>query len=165
MKTLRQICRILLAASMIVMTLAVALGVVARYGFNKPLLWTDEIARASLVWLTFVGAAQLFSYQNGHLKLTYFTDKMIGPTRRASAIVTNAVELVLVVIVGLGGVVLIHFNTDAVTSSLEIPVYLLYGIIPLSSLAAAYFIIRKLAAEISGENLELAGKPLDQDPL
>lgn len=31
--------------------------IVSRYGFGRPLVWTEELARFSLVWLTFVGAA------------------------------------------------------------------------------------------------------------
>ena len=35
----------------------VFLGVIARFGFNQPLQWADEIALALFVWLTMVGAA------------------------------------------------------------------------------------------------------------
>jgi len=156
MHMLRRINRIALGCCIIVMAGAVSLGIISRYIFGQPLLWTDEIARASMVWLTFIGAAQLFSYENGHLKLTFLADRMAPAKQRVMAIVANCVELVLVFVVGVGALVFIYFNADAVTSALELPVSVIYGIIPLTTLVAAFFIAGKLRAYLAGEKPDLA---------
>ena len=59
----RRIRRGLLAAEkiaatllLVAVTLLVVLQVVARYVFDRPLFWTDELARYCYVWLSFVAA-------------------------------------------------------------------------------------------------------------
>ena len=116
-----------------------------------------------MVWLTFVGAAQLFSYENGHLKLTFLTERMTPARQRVFAIVANLVELVLVFVVGIGTLVFIYFNADAVTSALELPVYVVYGIIPLTTLVAAFFVVGKLLAYLAGKKPELAASATGED--
>jgi TRAP-type C4-dicarboxylate transport system permease small subunit len=39
------------------MAVVVNLQIFARYLFNAPFIWPEEIARLTLVWLTFIGAA------------------------------------------------------------------------------------------------------------
>lgn len=155
MHTLRQINRVFLGTCMIVMCVAVGLGIVSRYLVGRPLLWTDEVARLTLVWLTFVGAAQLFSYQGGHLSLTFVTERLSARFRWLLACATSVVELVLMLVVGAGGLVSIYFNSEAVTSALALPHYLVYGVIPLASLVAAFFIWRKIVAYGSGKSPDL----------
>ena len=163
MHTLRRVNRIILGCCIIVMSVAVGLGVISRYIFGQPLLWTDEIARAGMVWLTFVGAAQLFSYENGHLKLTFLTDRLAPAVQRLLAIVANLVELVLVLVVGVGTLVFIYFNSDAVTSALELPVYVIYGIIPLTTMIAAFFVVTKLVAYFAGKTPDLVAPASGED--
>jgi TRAP-type C4-dicarboxylate transport system permease small subunit len=48
---------ICLLATLVVVVFA---AVVARYGFNSSLVWSDEVARGLLVWLVFLGAASAY---------------------------------------------------------------------------------------------------------
>ena len=45
-----------------VMALVVALQVVARYGFNHSLFWSEELARFLLIWLSFLGATVAYCH-------------------------------------------------------------------------------------------------------
>ena len=165
MDTLRRLNRIVIGSCIIVMCLAVGLGVISRYVVGRPLLWTDEIARLTLVWLTFVGAAQLFSYQTGHLSLTFLTERLGVRTQRYLAFTTNLIELILMLVVGAGALVFINFNAEAVTSALELPVYLVYGLIPLAALVSAFFICRKIVAYARGKAPELVAPAIEQDAI
>lgn len=49
-KTLTQIC-------VAIMTVIVTLQVFFRYFLGNPIFWAEELARYSLVWMTFIGAA------------------------------------------------------------------------------------------------------------
>ena len=42
------------------MVVTVSVGIFARYFLNKPLVFADELARYSNIWLTFLGAALVF---------------------------------------------------------------------------------------------------------
>jgi TRAP-type transport system small permease protein len=160
--TLRAVNRVALGVCIIVMCLAVALGVVSRYVVGRPLLWTDEVARLALVWLTFIGAAQLFTYQGGHLSLTLLTDRL-GPTaRRWLGVVANALELILMLVVAVGAGLSIYYNSEAVTSALAIPHYVVYGVLIFASLVSALFVWRKLFAYARGREPELVAAPVEQ---
>lgn len=155
--------RILLGSTMVVMCVSVGLGVVWRYVLGSPLLWPDEIARLALVWLTFLGAAQLFSYQTGHLSLTFLTERLPPRPRTYLAIGVSAVELLLMFVVGAGAMVFIHFNAESVTSALELPIYLVYGVIPASAAVATFFCWRRLLAHAMGRNPELIAPAVEMD--
>jgi TRAP-type C4-dicarboxylate transport system permease small subunit len=162
---LRSLNRVALGVCIIVMCAAVSLGIISRYVVGRPLLWTDEVARLMLVWLTFIGAAQLFSYQSGHLTLAFVTERLGGQVRRWLAFATSLVELVLMLVVGAGAVLSIYYNYESVSSALALPHYVVYGVLPLSALVAAFFICRKLLAYARGKEPELAPPPVEGEAI
>lgn len=161
MHTLRAVNRVALGTCIIVMCLAVALGVVSRYVVGRPLLWTDEVARLALVWLTFIGASQLFTYEAGHLSLTMLTDNLGPVARRWLALVAGLVELVLMLVVATGAALSIYYNFESVTSALALPHYVVYGVLILASLASVYFLARRVLAHARGAKPGLVAAPLD----
>jgi len=50
----------------LIMTLVILLQVIARFVFNSPFTWTEELARYLFVYITFLGAG-LLVYQRSHL--------------------------------------------------------------------------------------------------
>jgi tripartite ATP-independent transporter DctM subunit len=53
-------------------------GVVARYGFNRPLTWTDELASILFLWLAMLGA--VIALRRGeHMQLAFLVD--LAPVR------------------------------------------------------------------------------------
>ena len=144
MNVIERIGRVLLVLSMVVMTLSVALSVVFRYVVNRPLLWSDEVASSSLAWMTFIGAAMLYAQRSGHLNLTILLDRVSPSTRQLMILTADVIELLLLVVVFIGGLVFIHYNRESVTSALELPIYLVFGIAPAMALLAACFLIRRM---------------------
>ncbi len=50
-------------------------GVVARYVFHAPLIWSDELASIVFLWLAMLGAA--IALQRGsHMRLSYLVDRL-----------------------------------------------------------------------------------------
>ncbi|MEM6761855.1 MAG: TRAP transporter small permease [Pseudomonadota bacterium] len=48
--------------------------VVARYFFNAPTIWAEELSRLFLIWAVFVGSAGLLA-SRGHIRVTVLVDK------------------------------------------------------------------------------------------
>ena len=72
-------------------------GVVARYAFDNPLVWVEEVAGTLFLWLVSLGA--VIALRRGeHMRMTVLV-ALIGPTGRRIA---NAFAAVLVVVVSLG---------------------------------------------------------------
>ncbi len=63
------------AALMLNVTVLLLAGVISRYVFGKPLVWSDEVVSISFVWLTMLGAA-IAVYRNEHLRLNLFVDML-----------------------------------------------------------------------------------------
>ena len=52
-------------------------GVVSRYVFDSPIIWTDELANFLLLWLAMLGSVVAFR-RDGHMRLTTLIN-MVGP--------------------------------------------------------------------------------------
>src|ERR1700734_3379890 len=57
-------------------------GVVARYVFNHPLVWSDELASILFLWLAMLGAVIAFR-RDEHMRMTAAIN-MLAPPRRAA---------------------------------------------------------------------------------
>src|SRR6202140_5806519 len=49
-------------------------GVVARYGLQRPLVWSDELASILFLWLAMLGAVVAFR-RSEHMRMTTFVTK------------------------------------------------------------------------------------------
>ena len=86
-----------LAAAMLVADLAVVIAsVLLRFLFNAPLTWSDDVARALLLGLSFLGAAGALAHRE-NAGVAFFVDRL-PPRLRA---VVDAADAGLVVIVAM----------------------------------------------------------------
>jgi tripartite ATP-independent transporter DctM subunit len=70
-------------------------GVVSRYVFDSPIMWTDELATFLFLWLAMVGAVVAVR-RGGHMRLTTFVE-WVGP--KARNWLATVAELVVIVFV------------------------------------------------------------------
>lgn len=78
-----------LAAAWAFFAIGLMLGfeVTARYFFNSPTIWAEEISRLTMVWAVFIGGSTLIR-NDEHIRVTMLVDLM-GPTgRRIARIIT-----------------------------------------------------------------------------
>jgi tripartite ATP-independent transporter DctM subunit len=88
------------AALMLLVTVLLLAGVVSRYVFGRPLVWSDEVVSISFVWLTMLGAA-IALHRNEHLRLNLFVE-MLPPRSRelVHAFALAAMAAMLVALIG-----------------------------------------------------------------
>ena len=72
------------------MAAVVNLQIVARYVFDKPFIWPEEVSRLILVWIAFVGAAALVR-RGGDIAVETFID-MLAPVPIDLVINTNSLQ-------------------------------------------------------------------------
>ncbi len=65
---------------LVIMTLCVLLGILFR-SFGTPLLWTEEVAKWMMVWITFAGASYSFKH-GGLLRVDFFVRTFCGERTR-----------------------------------------------------------------------------------
>ena len=70
-------------------------GVLSRYVFRAPLIWSDELASILFLWLTMLGAV-LALHRGTHMRLTAFTARLPRwvPLLSALSTVLTAVFLI-----------------------------------------------------------------------
>jgi TRAP-type C4-dicarboxylate transport system permease small subunit len=69
----------------------VFVGVIFRYALNSPLVWTEELSRYLMIWLTFLCASTLMKgWEN--IRVTVFLEKL---PRRISKII-EYIEMIIV---------------------------------------------------------------------
>lgn len=95
----RHLARVLelAAACLVVLDVIVLLaGVVARYVFNRPLHWSDELASFLFLWLGMLGAVMALS-RGEHLRLSAFL-RNLGPRARGTVDTFSALVVVVFVV-------------------------------------------------------------------
>ncbi|MSQ73810.1 MAG: TRAP transporter small permease [Betaproteobacteria bacterium] len=122
------------------MTLVVLLGVFTRYVLNDALAWTEELARYSMIWLTWLGGG-LAIRRGAHIAVEFVTDAL--PEKARSVVVMFGRVAVFFFL----GVCLWYSieltarvsaqSTIALGISMQIP----YASIPVGSLLMAYHLL------------------------
>jgi len=73
-------------------------GICARYVFNTPLIWSDELASLLFLWLAMLGAAVAFR-RGEHMRMTAFVNRASGSTQAFLQVLAISVSLVFVLMV------------------------------------------------------------------
>ncbi len=69
------------AAGLIIAEIAILFGgVISRYVFDRPLVWSDELASTLFLWLAMLGAVIAF-HRDEHMRMTACVGMLPGPAR------------------------------------------------------------------------------------
>jgi TRAP-type C4-dicarboxylate transport system permease small subunit len=121
----------IVAVAMVIMVASVSLQVYSRYVLRQPVGWTEEIARATLVWITFLGS-YLVLRKATHIRISVLVDRFPLVVRR----ICGALGYLMITAVA---VVLVRYGIDFTTRfgrmsmiSFELPMGILYVVVPVS---------------------------------
>jgi tripartite ATP-independent transporter DctM subunit len=95
---LRRLVEIPAAALVVAEIFVLLAGVVARYVFRQPIVWSDELASLLFLWLAMLGA--VVAFQRGeHMRMTALVGKVSPPVRAFLDVVAVAAALAFLLIV------------------------------------------------------------------
>jgi len=146
-----QIWRSLLVGAIAAITILVLLGVAARYILNAPLLWTDESSRILLVVMMFIGIAELFRLQNGHVAINVLAKRLGARGAAAMRVVKAVIVITTLAVMIFGGLVLANPDRPSVSAALGIPMWMIYSVIPASGVLSIIFLLIRMLHRNSGE--------------
>lgn len=66
------------ASFLVAMVLLVFIQIFSRALFNSSFIWTDELTRYLMVWVTFLAIGYTFQY-GGNISIAFFAEKLKGP--------------------------------------------------------------------------------------
>lgn len=142
-------CRVLVAAGMVTMILAVGGEVILRHLFGVSIGGTSEVARFAFVWLTFLGSTCAFRLRS-HLSINLVAD-LLTP-RFAKALDTLLCLLILITCYYLlvHGLAQTQRTWTQTSPTLGVRMGLIYAAIPVSAAITGVYAIADLIRQ-SGE--------------
>ncbi len=141
-KTLEKILVALLA----IMLISVVWQVFSRYVLKAPSTITDEVSSFSLIWTGLLGAAYATG-QKLHLAIDLIPEHAVAKNRSVyEGIVHFSVFFFAFCVMIIGGIRLcwLSFVFEQTSATLEIPMWIVYTVVPLSGILICYYSINAL---------------------
>jgi tripartite ATP-independent transporter DctM subunit len=73
-------------------------GVVSRYAFHHPIIWTDELASTLFLWLAMLGSAVAL-HRAEHMRMTAVVGMLLPPARLALEVVATVAALTFLLLI------------------------------------------------------------------
>lgn len=120
MKTLYNLVLTLCTILFLVIIIVTVAGVFTRYILDSPLIWSDELARFSLIWMIFLGAG-VVSFKDSHLIVDFifeYVPEKVGSFLKTFSFVVVLAFLITLVVFSIDLLRVAGYNTSP---ALEIP--------------------------------------------
>jgi TRAP-type transport system small permease protein len=129
-----------------VMALAIFLQVLARYVFDYPLSWPEELGRFLFAWIVFLGIVPVIrADEMPALDLVYrWLPEKAGHVLK---LIVSVVILGFLVIMLKGGFELMARQTAQISVALEVPMAVVYSAIPFGTLLMCLLMIFKVVED------------------
>lgn len=127
-----------LMATIVVLTLA---QVIWRYILAMPLQWSEEVARYSFVWVTFLGAAALMRMRDGHPAIEALHHSVGPRLQNALRIVCRVVVIAGSLAISVGGFCMVQLQWQQLSPSLEVPMAWIYLSMALGPLIGVFWVL------------------------
>ncbi|RXT06938.1 TRAP transporter small permease [Ammoniphilus sp. CFH 90114] len=138
-----------IGVGLLVIALILFCNVVLRYIFNSSIEWAEELTRYGIVWITFIGASVCI-YKGAHLGI----DTVLSLLSKKGKRNVNAFVLLLCILFCLIFLVLSFnitlkaFETGQVSSTMGVPMYLVYGVMPVSAILMSLNYLSQLVEHV-----------------
>lgn len=126
---------------MSVMVVNVLWQVFTRYVLGTPSSFTDELARYLMIWVGVLGAAYV-SGKNMHVAIDVLPSKLNNTNKKILSRVVNVIIIAFVLsALVIGGIRLVYltFILEQHSPALQIPLALVYLVLPLSGLLIIFY--------------------------
>lgn len=145
-----------------VLTVAVSWQVLSRYALETPATATEEVARFSFLWLSFLGAAYVIG-QKKHLAVDLLSSGRSAVQARWLGRLVTAMGLVFVsTVLVFGGIYLVHVSFDLGQSSpvLGLSLGYVYAVVPIAGILGDFYLVTA-DSQVASEVGVSAGRPED----
>lgn len=139
---------IILIICMTVSVTSIFLQVVFRYVFSSPLIWSEEVARYSLIWMTMIGAAVAMRHGQ-HLLIDSIVSRFTGANRQRITVVLQVISTVFCLLMAWLGVEISKVAWKAISPATKIPMGIVYASMPIGFLCMAIFAVEDICKTVS----------------
>lgn len=132
------------------MCIVVFLGVIFRFA-KRPLVWAEEYALISMVWLTFIGASLAYE-ANSHLAVDLLLLILPDKSSRMVELVTEFIVMPFFIVLAIGGIKMMITTANSITPALHISVAFQYMPAFVAGVLMLMFNIEKIITKIKNLN-------------
>ena len=146
MGQLDRIVEIFLCLLMVFLVLNVSWQVITRFILPEPSSYTEEVARFLLMWIGLLGAAYAYR-KKMHLGIDIISEKLQGRAKYVTTLFVYFLTLLVaiaVLIVGGMNLVLLTLELNQFSSSLGLPMGLIYLCLPLRGFLIVLYTLEML---------------------
>lgn len=129
--------------------------VVSRYIFNAPIAWSEEFARYSFVWISYIGCAYCVSV-DAHTGITAFRDALPPKAKKLTNVLGNVVVMIVFIRLLPIAMKFIGKNSKFLTSMMRIPFKYLYYSLPVGCVLTVVHLILKSILLFAPDTIEKA---------
>ena len=133
MRFIRKTTEIGIIFLFVVLVAVVFYQVIARYIFNDPPSWTEELARYCQVWIILL-TSSICIRKGSHLAVDYFGYRLGGELRRKINIVMNMLIALYILVVTIFGWKLMIVGQYQLSPALQVKMSFVYVVFPLSGI-------------------------------
>ncbi len=129
----------------------IVLGIFFRYVMKSSVIWTEEVARYSLVWLVMLGASGAMA-RGDHMSIDFLVPRLPTPIKSLAEIVRTAVQVTVLILLIWLGAKNVAGTWSMKTMALGIPKAIPLMAVPIGmSLLLTQFVVGKLRS-VEGRN-------------
>jgi TRAP-type C4-dicarboxylate transport system permease small subunit len=155
-RALVTVIRVFLAVAFATLTAVVFFQVIARYLFDAPPFWTEELARFLLIWLTFIGAV-LAHVHREHIAVDTFVLLLPRRLRQAADLFASLTVLLTLAVIAKGGFDIAMMGTQT-APALGISMRYIYMSLPIGAclmmLVTVANMLRPIATPAPGKDAQ-----------
>jgi len=112
------------------MTMVVIGGVIMRYVMMNPAVWTEEVARALMIWTAYLGIA-IAARRRGHLGILYFVLKLPIPLQRIVKLINDCLIGLFLMVLFIWGLDMVEAGKLQIETATGITMNYPFSIIPI----------------------------------
>jgi TRAP-type C4-dicarboxylate transport system permease small subunit len=121
----------------------VTVGMTTRYVVPGWFVWSDELTRFTLVWVTFVGATAALR-RSMHIGVDIFVNLFKPSIRRSLTIISTCLIVLSIVLIAVYSISLFRLSQTQLYPALRIPIAWVYAIMPISAVLMGLFALETL---------------------
>jgi TRAP-type C4-dicarboxylate transport system permease small subunit len=126
---------------MSIMVINVLWQVFSRYFLGAPSSFTDELARYLMIWIGILGAAYV-SGRNKHVAIDVLPSRLSAKNQKKLKLIVRILIILFclfALVIGGSRLVFVTFVLDQYSPALQVPLAVVYMIIPISGLLIIYY--------------------------
>ena len=131
------------AVALILIVVSILANIVARFVFNSPFTWTNELASILIIWSVYFAFGTTYR-DKAQLSVTVFADWLPAHIRRVLDAATDGLLAVTLIALAVNAAIAMRMNYGMTTMALDVSVSLAYYLaVALGSASMLYYIARK----------------------